>query len=546
MEFTASEVGDHLLAFFFALVRDLPDARMYDLFESCVQEVGADNDAAMENLFVLAFQTRDCRGGKGERALFLKMLVLLFNHKPRAVLAVLPLISEYGYFKDYLTLLERDCLPEELQTAVTSILVAQTHKDVALLDAEAQRASLSLCAKYLPREGGSFDKHHKALFHGLVMAMHPNHSLAAAKVAYRKLVARLTKCLDVPESKMTGKRFADINFEQVPSVCLKKNRKAFLNELCHQAPTEAEALTGNRHPKDEDRIASRQRLLDIVKHKPEKLKAKQLFPHDVVKPFLEATPSSAEAQLLEAQWVTIRQQLLDQLAAAAAEASATTTAARPVSLGRLVPLVDVSGSMSGDPMLVAITLGILVSEINHPAFRDRFITFESRPSWVKLSDCATLQEKVNKTKAASWGGSTDVEAAFNLIATVVESFNLGPEDIPDLIVFSDMQFDCAVGGNQETQLQRIQRRFHDLGMRMRGSPFPAPRIIFWNLRGDTDGFPAQADSSNVQMLSGFSASLLKAVLEGDSLPTPADTLQKLLSDKRYEEVRKVYRSVQQQ
>jgi hypothetical protein len=34
-EFTASEVGDNLLAFFFALVRTLPDAEMFDLFEAC-------------------------------------------------------------------------------------------------------------------------------------------------------------------------------------------------------------------------------------------------------------------------------------------------------------------------------------------------------------------------------------------------------------------------------------------------------------------------------------------------------------------------------
>ncbi len=48
-----------------------------------------------------------------------------------------------------------------------------------------------------------------------------------------------------------------------------------------------------------------------------------------------------------------------------------------------------------------------------------------------------------------------------------------------------------------------------------GTPYPAPRIIFWNLRGDTLGSPAKSDDSNVQLLSGFSPSLLKHVMEGE-------------------------------
>jgi hypothetical protein len=73
------------------------------------------------------------------------------------------------------------------------------------------------------------------------------------------------------------------------------------------------------------------------------------------------------------------------------------------------------------------------------------------------------------------------------------------------------------------------------------------------------GFPAQADDANVQMLSGFSPSLLKAVLEGGELeetvevvneagevvqvakakPTPYETLRKVLDDARYYPVREL-------
>ena len=64
-----------------------------------------------------------------------------------------------------------------------------------------------------------------------------------------------------------------------------------------------------------------------------------------------------------------------------------------LNLSKLVALVDVSGSMSGIPMEVAIALGILVSEVTHPDFRNRLLTFETKPSWVNLSQAKTLQEK---------------------------------------------------------------------------------------------------------------------------------------------------------
>ena len=46
-------------------------------------------------------------------------------------------------------------------------------------------------------------------------------------------------------------------------------------------------------------------------------------------------------------------------------------AQRAVGLSRVVAMADVSGSMCGTPMEVAIALGILTSEVTHPAFRDK-------------------------------------------------------------------------------------------------------------------------------------------------------------------------------
>ena len=90
-------------------------------------------------------------------------------------------------------------------------------------------------------------------------------------------------------------------------------------------------------------------------------------------------------------------------------------------------------------------------------------------------------------------------------------------------------------------------------MKICGQPYACPRVIFWNLRGDTVGFPAAASAPNTQMISGFSPSLLKLVLSGEDMmgeeevgedgrvtkegPTPYQTLRKALDDSHYDAVR---------
>jgi hypothetical protein len=224
-----------------------------------------------------------------------------------------------------------------------------------------------------------------------------------------------------------------------------------------------------------------------------------------------------------------------------------------LNFGKLLPLVDVSASMKGTPMEVAIALGILVSMTCDIAWRNRFITFETNPTWVDLSDCTTLFSKVKKTQRAPWSGSTNFEAAFEMILKVACDAKLNPDQIPDLIVFSDMQFNSA-GSFGETMFMLMTRRFSEEGIKICGSPWPLPKIIFWNIAGDTRGYPVDANQPNVQMLSGFSPSLLKLLLSGEPLVnevlaedgtmlkqqiSPAETLRKALDDSRYFPIRKI-------
>jgi hypothetical protein len=130
-----------------------------------------------------------------------------------------------------------------------------------------------------------------------------------------------------------------------------------------------------------------------------------------------------------------------------------------------------------------------------------------------------------------------------------------------------MQFDEARGhgGRWETAFERLQRRFAEVGQRVCGAPYAAPRIIFWNLRANTVGFPVAKDTPNVQLLSGYSPALLKLVVSGADLvgdeeevtetavmpdgsiqtttkvvrsgPTPEQTLRTALDDAVFDAVR---------
>ena len=203
----------------------------------------------------------------------------------------------------------------------------------------------------------------------------------------------------------------------------------------------------------------------------------------------------------------------------AIDAAVCCGAAKPVGLSRVVPMADVSGSMSGTPMLVSIALGILASEVTHESFRDKVLTFHERPRWHDLSGETSFVQKVLNLAQADWGGSTDFYAAMQLIADVVREKKLGAGEIPDLLVVSDMQFNEAVGHSAKGYWMLVQDNiksmFSDLGLELHGRPLDPPQIIFWNVRADTVGYPAAADDKGVMMLSGFSPALLKFVLSGE-------------------------------
>ena len=206
-------------------------------------------------------------------------------------------------------------------------------------------------------------------------------------------------------------------------------------------------------------------------------------------------------------------------------------------------MCDVSGSMYGEPMHAAIALSILVSELGKN-IKDRVLTFESTPQWVDLKGL-TFCQKVCRLRDAGWGGSTNFQSACEMVLQAAVDAKLPREHmIKKLFVFSDMQFDEAGGAQTspwETQYEKLKFAFGAAGIQACGEPYDVPQIVFWNLCANTPGYPVTSTQKNTQLVSGFSAGLLKIVMGAKQIPeqaTPEETVRAALDDPTFDDVRR--------
>lgn len=549
-EYDLEAVGDLRVAFFFKLVRNITVDEIDKFIDLIVELSNKVNDRRVQvDLVVMTYQTRDIRGGKGERKIFYYMLIYLYNFFPKTILALLALIPYYGYFKDYFLIIEmiydeyniEDNEYNKIIERIYDLVVKQLKKDFNEYerwlklksernDQQESTLKLSLLVKYIPKENKRFDRKYKIvdsickrLFDFQNMENKDNSS---CRREYRKIVSKLNRVLDIPEIKMSARKFSEINFQNISGKALFKYRKAFLYENI-----------GGKEKEIEDRIKARERFLEFIKSPSNK--SRQFEIYDIIRVVLTSKYSSDEEGLFQKLWDSVKTDILNAI-------KGDDEGIKDINFTNIIPIIDVSGSMTGTPMYVAISLGIMLSEITEPLFRDRFITFSEDPTWVNLSNETGIVNKIKIALGSKWGMSTNFEAVYNMILDVVVAKKLRQSEIPDLIVFSDMQFDQARESNDpwETHHEIIVRRFKEAGIQTIGEPYIPPKIIYWNLRADTLGFPIQANTPNTVMISGFSPKLFKHILFNKNLsdfeiPTPYETLRNVLDDSRYDIVRDI-------
>lgn len=316
-------------------------------------------------------------------------------------------------------------------------------------------------------------------------------------------------------------------------------KHAFLDEFKY-----GQKAKERRNPLNEERTLLRNKLQELTQKAIEKPElnlikgAKTLMPHEIVNEIYNRMyqPDFEVSPVNEAQWKSMVAELK-----------------KSGSLEDVVCMCDVSGSMGGIPMQVSIALGLLISEVQTGCWANRVLTFSEQPAWFQIPTTGGLKEKVTQLARAPWGGSTNMEAAINLVLDLAVKNQVAPENMPKtFMIFTDMNFDQAVNSrtyNYETQKweQAKELQFDTYRKKFEKAGYEFPAIVFWNIRSTDITFQSESDQKGIINLGGFSANLLKSILEGNGLDltkmSPIDMILETLSKPRYDKVYEMIASV---
>jgi hypothetical protein len=198
---------------------------------------------ALEELAVILFHLRNVRGGYGRRDLFREMMNILYEYDRSLVEALLPLVPEYGYWKDVFFF--STTLPHLLGPTM------ELCRHQLLKDEESIRLGYkpSLLAKYIPKQG----KKYKVFANSFAKYMYPYtcHSLRMRNM--RKRISALNQYTGAVEVKMCAGNWDLIVPSSVARTASKRYGSALINERDGQPRTE-----------DERRIECRKTFLEYT------------------------------------------------------------------------------------------------------------------------------------------------------------------------------------------------------------------------------------------------------------------------------------------
>jgi uncharacterized protein with von Willebrand factor type A (vWA) domain len=498
-------------------------------------------------LYRIIGQTRDIIDGKGEYTLTYMMIFTWYEFFP--VLAKFALkclvdlgdkkLHQYGswkdlkYFCDYCKSQGADIKHPLVQYSI-ELLNTQLRKD----SFRASSKEISLVAKWIPREKSHFDWLYEALacdyfpefMRTASTSMQREKAIRKCKTEYRKLLSELNREIDTTQVKQCAKIWSEIDFNKVTSITTSKQKKAFLN--VKKDGTE-------RFPDDPDRVECAEHFKARIKQAAAgevEMKGKRIGMADFTKQAIELIRRKESAMSPYRSDITKEELATVQLEIDLLNSQWRDNATQTGPLGNFIPMVDVSGSMDGDPLYAAIALGLRIAEKS--VLGKRVMTFSAKPTWVNLEAYKTFVEQVSLVKKAEWGMNTNLYAAFDTILDSVIQNKLSPEEVQDmvLVILSDMQIDAADNCDKKVLYEKIQDKYAAAGVRLYGEPFKPPHILFWNLRS-TSGFPSMSNQPNVSMMAGFSPALLNQFCEQgmDAFQscTPWSVLEQGLENERY-------------
>lgn len=437
---------------------------------------------AMKCLFYL----RDVRGGQGERRFFRLCMKWLARTHTASVRRNLELIPEFGRWDD---------LYEFIGTSLEKDAFRLMKNQLAL---DVQCKTPSLLAKWLKSENTSSAE-------SRTLANKTREYFNMTHKQYRKTLSILRERIKVLERLMSANRWDEIEFDKIPSKAGLVYRNAFARRDMIKAKYEK-----------------------FAKSTETKVNAKTLYPYEVVgkaatlmrggrgywysSPYVDQ--DNTERLMINKYW----DNLADYFKGASLDAMA---------------IVDTSGSMYGQPLDVAISLGMYCAEKAKGPFHGNYISFSRNARLIEIEG-VDFCDKVYRIYQKNLCENTNLESAFNLVLNTAIKHRLKQSDLPkNLIIISDMEIDSAQGygygwsrnsSNVKTTMDVIRRSWERAGYEM-------PNLIYWNVNARHNTI--LDDGPNITYVSGMSPSIFEQIMTNK---TGIDLMLDKLNSERYAKV----------
>ena len=467
-----------------AAYRSRSEADVINLFKNAYEENPV---YALKCLFYI----RDVRGGQGERRFFRTAMKWLANNHTDAASRNIKNIPEFGRWDDLYVF-----VGTPLEKEVFAFIKKQLVLDV-------QSKTPSLLAKWLKSENAS-SKDSKML--GNITRKY----LGMSHKEYRKVLSALRTKINVLEKLMSERRWDEIEFDKIPSKAGLIYKNAFA-----------------RHDVERMKMATMDAVVsyeDFAKDKNTKVNAKTLYPYECVAEALKlryhGNMESTERLMVNKYW--------DNLTDYFNKASFNGLA-----------VVDTSGSMSGLPIQVAISLGLYCAEKANGPFANHYISFASRPQLIK-TDGVDFVDKVRRIWSTNLVDNTNIEAVFELLLKTAIENDCSQDELPqNILIISDMEFDSAASAgywsrynytgfnkaNADTLLEGIAKKWAAHG-------YDLPHLVFWNVDARQNNIP-MLGNGRISYVSGFSPSIFETLMSGK---TGYDLMMDKLNSSRYEAI----------
>jgi len=444
-------------------------------------------DAESRELFVkFLFYLRDVRGGMGERNAFRNLFLWFCDNAEDDAVKLLKFIPEYGRWDDLVYILY-NTKSDKVKRYIVTIVSSQFLKDL-------ESETPTLMGKWMPSPNAG--KKSKSFAKSLIREMNKA-GVTVNEASYRKSLSELRKKIQIVETNISTKNYAEIDYERVPSVANTRYAKLFLKY-------------------DEKR---RNEYLDSLVKGEKKINASAVFPHDVWKMLGNETATA------EAMWKALPDFV---------KGDCKTLVVRDGS-GSMTSRIPNSTTTALD---VASALCVYFSERMTGEFHNKFITFSSTPQLVEFGENMTTMQKKSFLRHYNECSNTDIQKTFQLLLDTAVSNNMKQEDMPgQLLIVSDMEFDAATTEwDYQTRsytrpdvnlFEHIAKLYADKGYKL-------PKLVFWNVNSRTGVVPVKENELGVALVSGYSPAVCKMVLSEET--DPWKNLLNVLLSERYAQV----------